>query len=335
MSALKVSICIPTYNSATFLAATLASALRQQFDDYEVVVCDNASTDGTPDLVAGLDDPRLQYRRFETLVGQAANWNRCLDLARGEYVLLLHADDLLADTYLAAAVPILDREPSVGLVHCAVQHIDAEGAPLQVQQLFADDRICSSDDLVRRLLVDGCVVNPAGVLVRRSVYGAVGRFTEEIVWGVDWHMWLRVALHGPTAYIAAPLASYRQHTLSGTAGVMATARNGTDERWMMEDLFRRIPAERRDLHALHGRSIRQVAHRTWCFAEEMCRRGAMKSARVGVRRAVEIWPRMVLEPRVPLLWLATFLGYDTFAAAQSFRQRLLGRTRPSGPLGVS
>lgn len=320
----QISICIPTYNSAQYLGAAIESALAQEYDSFEVVVCDNASTDGTPELVARYHDPRLRSMRFEELVGQAPNWNRCLDLATGNYVVLLHADDLLQPKFLTRAAAMLDAHPEVGLVHCAVQHVDQNLAPLHLQSLSKDDRVDREGDLLRRLLLDGCVVNPCGVMVRRSTYAKVGRFTEEIVWGVDWHMWIRVALAEPVAYLAEPLGLYRQHQQSGTSGVMATARNGSDELWMMKDIFRLIPDERTELKALWPQVIKGIAHRTWCFAEEMCQLGHSRAARAGIRRSIEIRPAMIADPKIWSLWLATYFGYGWFASIHEKKRRLRG-----------
>src|SRR5205085_11637457 len=130
--------------------------------------------------------------------------------------------------FLARAAAVLDAHSEVGLVHSAVQHINTDGSPRDVQWLWNEDRVAPQGELLRRLLLDGCVVNPAGVMVRRTAYENVGDFTDRIVWGVDWHMWARIAMRHSTAYLAEPLARYRHHAQSGTSGVMATARNGTD-----------------------------------------------------------------------------------------------------------
>jgi glycosyltransferase involved in cell wall biosynthesis len=319
----KVSVCIPTYNTALYLGTAIDCVLQQEFSDYELIICDNASTDNTPQVCRSYDDPRVCYVRFDEFVGQASNWNRCLSLARGEYVVILHADDVLQPAFLKRAVAELENNPAVGLVHCSVQHIDASGLPLHLQQLYSEDRVDSGDVLLRRLLLDGCVVNPAGVLVRRSVYESVGPFTERIVWGVDWHMWMRIALCSRVAYLAAPLACYRQHPQSGTSGVMATARYCSDEIWMMNDIFDQITPTRTDLHSLRSEAIRQVAHRTWCFAEDMCRRGLMPAARVGIRKAVGINPGMLFEGRTWTLWAATYFGYGFFKGLHSLKRRIL------------
>jgi len=210
----------------------------------------------------------------------------------------------------------------VGLVHCSVQHIDDAGSPLYMQCLHAEDRTGPGEELVRRLLLEGCVVNPAGVMVRRQAYEQAGRFAEHIVWGIDWHMWLRIALEWPVAYLAEPLALYRQHPAGDTSSVMSTARNGRDEEWLIKDIFRRVETSRPGLLALRPQAMRQVAHRTWCFAEEMCRHGLGRSARRGLRKSVSIWPAMIVEGRTWTLWAATYLGYGWFLWFQAWKRWL-------------
>lgn len=310
---MRVSVCIPTYNTARFLPATIESVLAQTYADFELVVCDNASTDATPELCARYDDSRLRIVRFEELVGQAANWNRCVELAQGELVILLHADDLLQPEYLERAVAALDATPKAAWLFCGAEHVDVDVRHLRFQRAYPEGRHVPGRELARRLLLEGCLINPAGVLVRRSAYAAVGRFTEAIVWGVDWHMWTRLALHGDAVYLAEPLAQYRIHGQSGTSGVMATARNGKDEVWMMNDLFRLLPPDCAELQALRGQVFREVAHRTWCFAEEMCQTGFPQAARAQLRRAASIRPALWLDPKFWALGAATFVGYDRFA----------------------
>jgi glycosyltransferase involved in cell wall biosynthesis len=319
-----VSVCIPARNSAAYLAAAIDSVLAQEFADYELVVCDNASTDETPEICAGYSDPHFRAARFEESVGQAANWNRCLDLAKGGYVILLHADDELRPKFLTRAVEVLDANEDVGLVHCAAQHIDESGALLELQRPFDSDLVDRQDVILRRLL-EACVVNPAGVLVRREAYDAVGRFTDEVVWGVDWHMWIRIALDWPIAYLAEPLALYREHTQSGTSGVLASARNARDERWVIDDIFRLVQDRRPELIDLRSDAVRSAAHRTWCLAEDLCQRGETRAARRQLRQVVATRPASLGDPKVWALWAATYLGYDRFRGGQSLRERLSRR----------
>lgn len=324
----RVSVCVPSFNAAPYLGAAIESVLGQTFGDFELVISDDASDDATPEVCAGFTDARLRVVRSDQRLGQAGNWNRCVELATGGYVILLHADDELAPAYLERAVAILDDSDDVGMVHCAAQHIDTDGDPLTVQSLFERDTIDRDDVILRHLLLDGCVINPAGVLVRRRVYDDVGPFTDRIVWGVDWHMWIRIALRVSVAYLSTPLARYRQHGQSGTSSVMKSGRNATDETWAAEDLFALIERIRPDLVELEPAVMRGIAHRTWCFAEMMCEQGDMPAARIGLRNAVRIWPGMARQPRVWGLWIATYTGYRWFALAHVGRRQIAARRRP-------
>ena len=316
----SVSICIPAHNAARYLPRAIDTALAQEFDDFELIVLDNASTDDTRSVCESYTDTRFRYE-YEATPGQSIAWNRCLELAGGDYVILLHADDELHPRFLTRAVGVLRANEDVVLVSCAVEHIDEHGAALALQRLFEADVVDRDGAILRRLLLEGCVINPAGVLVRRRAYEAVGGFTDRVVWGVDWHMWIRVAMTGPLAFLAEPLARYRQHTASGTSGVMTSARNGRDERWVMEDVFEIAQARRPDLLALRRDALRGVADRTWWMAERMCEEGQMRAARRGLRNAVRFWPPLLVKPRTWVLLVATYRGYDLFKRVQGRRQR--------------
>lgn len=330
----KVSICIPSHNAAQFLPAAIDSVLAQDFTDFEVFVSDDASDDETPGICRRYGDPRFRVIRSERRLGQSRNWNRCLQIANGEYVILLHADDQLLPGYLERAAATLEANEDVGLVHCAVQRIGERGEPLTVQRLFDEDRIDRDGETLRGLLLGGCVISPAGVMVRRAAYEAVGQFTDEVIWGVDWHMWIRIALWYAVAYLSEPLAAYRVHHHSGTAAVMASGRNAHDERRALDDLFKLIDSGRPELSGLKSAAVRGVAHRTWCVAETMCAQGKMTAARAGIRHAIEISPEMLRQSRTWGLWAATYTGYSYFAAAHRGKRRLataLGRRPRAAP----
>jgi glycosyltransferase involved in cell wall biosynthesis len=321
-----VSVCIPAFNAAQFLPRAIETALGQEFDDIEVVVVDNASKDTTREVCQHYSDPRFRYE-YESTPGQASAWNRCVQEATGRYVILLHADDELEPRFLTRAVEVLDSNEDVVLVNCAVEHIDEGGGHLQLQKLFDSDRVDREGVVLRRLLLEGCVINPVGVLVRRKAYDtAGGGFTDRVVWGVDWHMWIRIAMGGAVAYVAEPLARYRQHTASGTSGVMTSARNGKDEMWVLDDVFRIAEQRRPDVVKLQPDARHGVADRTWWMAEHMCREGQMGAARKGLRNAIAFRPALAAKPRSWALGAATFLGYDWFERTQARRRRSGGVT---------
>jgi glycosyltransferase involved in cell wall biosynthesis len=125
------TIAIPTYNRAALLAEALQSALAQTFDDYEIVVRDNASTDGTAELVRGHPSPRLRHYRNEENVGWHRNFDLLAQDAQGEYLVYLQDDDLLRPDFLARAARALQGRPDVALYAAYLA-----GAPSQSPQCW-------------------------------------------------------------------------------------------------------------------------------------------------------------------------------------------------------
>lgn len=127
----RVSIGLPVYNGENYLALAIDSLLAQTFQDFELIISDNASTDGTAaicrDYAAG--DSRIRYLSEPENRGAAWNFNRLVGLAQGEYFKWAAHDDLCAPTWLSQCVEILDRDPTVVLSFTRHQPIDAEGKP--------------------------------------------------------------------------------------------------------------------------------------------------------------------------------------------------------------
>src|SRR5947209_12910719 len=109
-----VTIGIPTYNRSGSLRATLASVLGQTFENFRVVVRDNASSDDTADVVASFHDPRVDYVRSDRNIGLIGNFNGLIDLAETDFFLLLPDDDILYPPYLDRAVAALRRFDTAG-----------------------------------------------------------------------------------------------------------------------------------------------------------------------------------------------------------------------------
>ena len=221
-----VSVCVPTFNRAALLRTSLASILRQSFRDFELIVVDDASTDETPGVVAGLREPRLRYERNERNLGQIANLNRCLALARGEYVCIFHDDDVYAPTILEREVAVLARHPGVGLVHTAVWMLTADGRVRRVHRVAERDYVRSGRERFMTYLGRAHDIVFSTAMVRRACYEAVGGFDPRFILA-DGDMWLRIALRADIAYIAEPLAGYRVHDVSAS-------RTMTPARWFGE-----------------------------------------------------------------------------------------------------
>ncbi len=122
-----VSVCIPTYNYARYLPRAIESVLAQTYGDFELIVSDNASTDDTQEVLAGFSDPRMRTFRNERNLGLFGNFSRCLELARGDMVKFVCADDWLDPAYLSRTVPLMETHDEIGLLTTDGFFVDEQG----------------------------------------------------------------------------------------------------------------------------------------------------------------------------------------------------------------
>src|SRR5207247_900295 len=125
----RVSMAVPVYNGERYLGEALDSLLAQTYHDFELIICDNASTDGTGEIArsyASMDE-RVRYVRNERNLGLAGNVKRAFQLSSGEYFRWHAADDVCAPQFLARCVAVLDRHPAVVLAYPRTKLIDADG----------------------------------------------------------------------------------------------------------------------------------------------------------------------------------------------------------------
>lgn len=122
----RLSIGLPVYNGEKFVREAIESLLAQSFEDFELIICDNASTDKTEEICRAYAalDLRIRYYRNETNIGCACNFNRVFELSSGEYFKWAASDDLHAEDFLARCIEILDQDPSVVLCHSRTYLID-------------------------------------------------------------------------------------------------------------------------------------------------------------------------------------------------------------------
>lgn len=129
MQAPRVSIGLPVYNGERYLASSLDSLLAQSYEDFEIIISDNASTDATAEICKAyaMRDTRIRYYRNATNIGGPRNLNYTIELARGEYFKVASHDDLCAPDLLLRCIEVLDREPTVVVCHPWSQLIDEQG----------------------------------------------------------------------------------------------------------------------------------------------------------------------------------------------------------------
>jgi glycosyltransferase involved in cell wall biosynthesis len=217
MSGPLVSICIPTYNHARFLAEALESVLLQRNVDFEVIIIDDCSADATA-LIAhdfAVRDSRITVYVNEQNLGMVPNWNRCLALAQGTYIKYLFGDDLFSspDT-LRLMVDAMERVPGTVMVSCARTIIDAQSHPIDTVSHFQDNFTADGRDVIRRCVRKmtrhhNLIGEPSAVLFRRMEAGR--GFDLRYQQLVDLEMWFYLLEQGDFAYLGTPLCSFRHH----------------------------------------------------------------------------------------------------------------------------
>jgi glycosyltransferase involved in cell wall biosynthesis len=199
-----VSVIIPAYNCARYLERAIESARRQRYpaDRIEIVVVDDGSTDRTPQVAAefAARDPRVVSLRQQN-AGPAAARNRGIDAARGRLVAFLDADDTWAPDKLAEQAALFARDPELGLVHCGVRFVDAEGIP--VGNWTRRTRIARGDILLD-YVCDFFLITSAVMVPRRLLIEA-GGFDESLRVGEDNDLFLRLLSRYRVDCVEAPL----------------------------------------------------------------------------------------------------------------------------------
>lgn len=123
----KVSVCIPTYNRAAYLNYSVGSVFKQTYSDFEIVICDDGSTDNTPELVNQWQDSRIRYVRHPQNIGRSRNMRSGFEAAQGEYFIKFDDDDALTPEFLEKTVAVLDSHPQVDFVCTNHWIINANG----------------------------------------------------------------------------------------------------------------------------------------------------------------------------------------------------------------
>ena len=207
MPAPKVSVLLPVRNGEPYFAAALDSILSQEGVDFEAIVVDDGSTDGTTALLAACPDPRLRVIRREG-GGLVAALNAALAEARGEYCARMDADDIALPGRLATQAAALDANGDAVLVHGAVEVID------EADNLIGSIAAPQVDQAMRRAILLSEAAGPPiihpSVMMRRSALIEAGGYRESPSCE-DHDLWLRLVGRGRFIALAKPLLRYRQH----------------------------------------------------------------------------------------------------------------------------
>lgn len=211
----RVSVIVPCYNGERFIGAAIESVLGQTYTDFEIIVVDDGSADGSADVVGGyLDDGRVKLVRHEANQGIPAARNTGVRNSSGEYLAFLDQDDCWVPEKLVSQVEIMDARPEVGMVFSDMMMVDDDGARLGLAQGSAiPSRFneMSRDERLRALFLRNFIPF-ISVFLKRSCLDKVGWFDESILGGMDdYELCLRLVPNCEVVAMRGALAAHTVH----------------------------------------------------------------------------------------------------------------------------
>ncbi len=202
----KVSICIPQYNRCEMLRQVIHDLISQTYTNFELIICDDASTDDTRAVVGSFSDSRIKYHRNNRNLGLYPNFNRCIELAQGNYIAIYHNHDRYAPDIIKKCVELLDSNPDVGYVHTGT--ISRDPAGIDTRSYVRNwPEVCDGRWFVRRLIRrwDSPVHQPT-VMARKQLYTIAGNYDHDTYGAcADSAIWIQMSMLMNVGYIREPL----------------------------------------------------------------------------------------------------------------------------------
>jgi glycosyltransferase involved in cell wall biosynthesis len=278
---------VPAYDCAAYLSDALRSVLAQDPgpQEMQIEVVDDGSAEDLESVVRQVGRGRVAYHRQPRNVGHIANFATCLERSRGQFIHLLHGDDLVRPGFYRALEAGFESSEAVGACFCNWEIIDPAGTVTAVANAEQPNAGPLADALAR-LAAEQRIVTPA-IAVRRSVWETLGGFDSRLMCAEDWEMWVRIAAHYPIWYEPRCLAAYRRHDRSNSGRHFADASELGYTLLAMKIFRPLLPSSR-------AGAILAAARRAYCrsaltTARELA--GQDRSAmRAHLRMAVRLWP---------------------------------------------
>jgi glycosyltransferase involved in cell wall biosynthesis len=246
----KVSVIVPNYNHARFLAKRIESILRQSYQDFELILLDDCSTDESQSLLSAYaGNPRVRLEFNQVNSGSPfKQWNKGVGLAQGKYVWVTESDDYADPQLLERLVAILEANPAVAYAFCRSWRVTEDGRKDGFGDFYltyldasrwATDYCADGHDECRDYFIhQNAVPNASGVVFRKEVYERVGGADESFRLCGDWQLWAAMALTGKVAYVADPLNYFRFHEASVRSTSTQDSRDVAERlrviRWILE-----------------------------------------------------------------------------------------------------
>ncbi len=265
----KVSVCIPTFNGANYLCQAVESVLAQNYQDFEIVIVDNCSTDQTVIVVEDLqkkNNRRIRFYKNDRNLGLVGNFNKCLEYAQGSHIKFLCVDDVLLPGCLEQMVAALDAHQSVTLACSSRLIVNETGEELGLKQYPSQDIIIRGSKAITRCLFGkNYIGEPTAVMFRKS--DLTSRFREDLPQLVDMEMWFRLLEQGDLLKIKDPLCAIRLHSEQMTHANSKSGKSIEDRIKLFDDYSQKAYLEITPLLVMLHKL--RMSYRVWIYRESI------------------------------------------------------------------
>ncbi len=187
-----VSVVLPTYNGEKYIHGTIEAILGQSYENLELIVCDDCSSDRTAEIVKSFSDSRIRFLSFPENICVPGNLNRGLKQARGEFVCYTHQDDLFLPDKVKKQLEKFYEDPSLGAVFCRKTDMDENSNEMKGGFNPSEMSVHTREEVILYFLTAGCFVCAPTVMIKRAVFDEVGYFDEKYQIAYDLDMWFRI-----------------------------------------------------------------------------------------------------------------------------------------------
>jgi glycosyltransferase involved in cell wall biosynthesis len=221
-----VTIAIPTFNRAAWLKICIGAALAQTYQNIEIVVSDNASTDKTSEILPAFDDKRLRVIKQPTNIGPVANCNACIDAAKGDYIVLVPDDDKIAPEMLEKCVGLIRQAPEIPVVLAVGDVFVAKDNHIWpgFRSKKLSTGIWDGADILLEYLNDKLSVHQCTVLLHTATLRAHGGFAKNYPFVADIATWLPILLLGRAGLVNESCGTYSLHESTQTSAFEVSTR---------------------------------------------------------------------------------------------------------------
>lgn len=277
------SVMIPARDCADTIERTLESVLESAEESaaMQIEVVDDCSADDLRSVIQRIGEGRIAYGRHPTPRGAPRTFNSCVERARGRWVHLLHADDVVRPDFYGALRRAIEAHPSAGAALCRCVTVDEDDRRLEVSGLERRSAGLAAG-FAHRLALGNHVRAPS-IAVSRQAYERLGGFKPELGHAADWEMWLRVGAAYPVVYEPTLLACYRRHPGSDTRRLMRSGADIADAARAVREISGVLGASG---HDVSRDALSALARRAIGAARSLLRAGEVDAARVQLREAL-------------------------------------------------